>query len=384
MSKLKIMLSATDVSGDLHSANLVKAIKKLCPSTDFIGIGGEKMREAGVDIRAITVHMGTIGLLEGVKYYPSFLRIKSMVERILKEEHPNLIILVDSRDFNLKFIKLANKLRIPTVYYVSPPIWAWPDWKMKKMARKVNKIIAIFPFEIEIYKKIGVNVVWVGHPLLDIVKLATNKEEIYRKFGFNPYQPIIGLLPGSREYEINNLLPIMLSAAEELNKKIKGIQYFVPIAASVFQEKISKIVKKSKIEVKILNNNVYDLMNASTLLITASGTVTLEAACLGIPMIIMYKTHITSYLLGQILLSLPYVGLPNILAGKKIIPELLQFKATKNNLVNTALDLLINSDKLNKMKSELKKIVKKLGSPGAIDRAARVVVETVNGKRIKN
>ncbi len=384
MSRLKIMLSVTEVSGDLQGANLVKAIRKICPSVRFIGIGGEKMKEAGVDIRAFTTHMGTIGLIEGLKYYPSFLKIRSNIEKIMQGEHPDLVILIDSRDFNLKLIGLANKLKIPTVYYIAPPIWAWSDWKMRRMAKKVSKIIAIFPFEAEIYKRVGANVVWVGHPLLDIVKLTMSKEEVCRKFGLNPYQPIVGLLPGSRGYEIDNLLPVMLKAAGKLSKKIKGIQYLVPVAASTFQGQITKIVKRNEVEVKILNDNIYNLMNISTLLIIASGTATLEAACLGIPMVIMYKTHITSYLLAQILLSVPYLGLPNILAGKEIVPELLQFKAREGILANTVLDLLTNSEKLNKMKSELKQVVKKLGSPGAVDRTARIVIEMVDSRGVKN
>ncbi len=381
MPRLKIMLSVTEVSGDLQGASLVRAIKRICPSVEFIGIGGEKMKEAGVDIRAFTTHMGTIGLIEALKYYPSFLKIRSNIEKMLQDEHPDLVILIDSRDFNLKLIELTGKLQIPTVYYIAPPIWAWSDWKMKRMSRKVGRIIAIFPFGAEAYKQAGANVIWVGHPLLDIVKLTMSKEEVCRKFGLNPYRPIVGLLPGSREYEINSLLPVMLSVAQKLSKRIQGIQYLLPVAASTFQEQITKIVERNEVEVKILNGNIYNLMNISTLLLTASGTATLEAACLGIPMVIMYKAHITTYLLGQILLRVPYIGLPNILAGKEIVPELLQFKVREGTIVNTTLDLLINSEKLSKMKGELKEVVKKLGSPGAVDRAARVVVEMVDSTR---
>ncbi|RLE08080.1 hypothetical protein DRZ78_01820 [Candidatus Aerophobetes bacterium] len=146
VSRLKIMLSATEVSGDIHAANLVRAIRKLCPSTNFIGIGGEKMREAGVDVRAFTVHMGTIGLLEGIKYYPSFLKIKSMAEKILREEHPDLVVLIDSRDFNLRIAYLANRFKIPAIYYVAPPVWAWPDCKTKRLDKKLTRVRAIFAF----------------------------------------------------------------------------------------------------------------------------------------------------------------------------------------------------------------------------------------------
>ena len=380
----KIMLSATEVSGDLHGANLVKAIRKLYPATSFIGIGGERMKKAGVEVREFTTHMGTIGLLEGLKYYPSFLKVRLKVEKILKEENPNLLVLIDSRDFNLGLIPLANKLGIATVYYVAPPVWAWPDWKMKRMARRVNKIIAIFPFEEKFYRKAKADVVWVGHPLLDLVKPALDKEEACRRFSLDPSRPVIGLLPGSREYEINTLLPLMLKTAQILNRKVRGVQYILPVASFVFQKRIDEIIRRSKVEVRVLSDGIYDLMNISTLLITASGTATLEAACLGIPMVIVYKTHITTYFLAKMLLSLPYVGLPNILAERKIVPELLQFKATEDNLAKVVLELLSDFNRLTKMREDLKEVVKKLGSPGATERAARVIAEVAAGRKVKD
>jgi len=167
---LKIMLSATEVSGDLHAANLVKAIKRLCPETEFFGIGGEKMKEAGVEVRQFVTHMGTVGILEGVKFYPSFLKAKNEVGKILKEKNPDLLVLIDSRDFNTRLLPLAKNLGIPTVYYIAPQIWAFFDLKMRKIAKEFEKIITIFPFEDEAYRKIGADTVWVGHPLLDIVK----------------------------------------------------------------------------------------------------------------------------------------------------------------------------------------------------------------------
>lgn len=383
VSKLKIMLSATEVSGDIHASNLVRAIKRIHPSTDFIGVGGERMQEAGVDLKAFTVHMGTIGLLEGVRYYPFFLRIKSMLEKILREEPPDLVVLIDSRDFNLRLIHLANKFEIPTVYYVAPPVWAWPDWQAKNIARRVTRIIAIFPFEVGIYEKLGANVTFVGHPLVDVVRPRISKEEAYRRFDLDPHKPIIGLLPGSREHEINKLLPVMLSSAYRLRENLKEVQFLLPVAASIFRDKIAKMVEKSAVPVKITDNGVYELMNISDLLITASGTATLEAACLNTPMIILYKTSISTYLLGKILLKLPYVGLPNILANKRIVPELLQFRATKDHIADLSSKLLTDSGKLEQMKTDLRKVAEKLGKPGAIDRAARAILETATSKKDK-
>ena len=378
MSELKIVISATEVSGDIHAANLVKAIKRINPQTKFIGIGGERMQKAGVDVRSITVHMGTIGLFEGIKYYPSFLKIRSMMKNILLKERPHLLILIDSRDFNLSIAKIAKKFSIPTVYYVAPPIWAWPDRKGKRIARTLERVIAIFPFEAEIYRECGAKVSFVGHPLLDIARSSMSKEEDYHKFGINPNGFIIGLLPGSREQEINNLLPLMLSTARRVSNRLKNVQFLLPLSSSIFKAKVMRMVNGSEVPVKIVTDGVYEVMNISHLLIISSGTATLEASCLGTPMIIVYKTFLSTWLIGKILVKLPYIGLPNILANKMIVPELLQFQAKPDRVSNLVLELLNHPQKLETMRRELKKVVKKLGGPGAVDRAAKVVLEIVS------
>ena len=378
MSELKILISVTEVSGDMHAANLVKAIRRINPGTKFVGIGGERMQKAGVDIRSITTHMGTIGLLEGVKYYPSFLKVRSMMKKILLKEKPHLLVLVDSRDFNLGIARLGKKFGIPAVYYIAPPIWAWPDHKGKRVARTLEKIIAIFPFEAEIYRECGAKVAFVGHPLLDIVKPNMSKEEVYHKFTLNSGGFIIGLLPGSREQEINNLLPLMLSTAAKVSKRLKNVQFLLPLASPVFTDRITRIVNKSEVPVKIVTDSVYEVMNISHLLITSSGTATLEASCLGTPMIIVYKTSLSTWLMAKILLKLPYIGFPNILANKMIVPELLQFQAKSDRLSNLVLELLNHPQKLETMRMGLRKVVKKLGEPGATDRAAKVIMKVVS------
>jgi len=378
VSARKIMVSVTEVSGDLHAANLVQAIKKIDPGIEFVGIGGEKMEQAGVEIRAKTVHMGTVGIIEGVKYYFSFLKIESKIKRILKEEHPDLVILVDSRDFNLRLARLARKLSIPTVYYIAPPLWAWNDWQTKRAARNITKIIAIFSLEAEVYRKAGANVSFVGYPLVDLVKPNMSKEETLQKFGLDAARPIIGLFPGSRGHEITRLLPLMLKAASKLDKNLKDIQFLLAEASPVFRNEIARIVTRSKISIKTVSGNPYNLMNISDLLIITSGTATLEASLLGTPMIIVYKTSLSTWLIGQILIKLPYIGLPNIMAAKRIVPELVGFRLTVSHLANTALELLRDEEKLEQMRVELRKVAQKLGKPGAVDRAARVVVEMVN------
>lgn len=377
MSRKRILLTAAEVSGDLHAANLVRAIKKIDTGIEFVGIGGEKMRQAGVEVRATTAHMGAVGIWEGLKYYPSFLRIEKRIKRMLREEPPDLLVLINSRDFNLRIARLAKKRGIPIIYYVAPPVWAWPDWATKRTARDITKVIAIFPFEAELYRKVGADVTFVGHPLVGVARPNLSKSGAYEKFNLRSNHPIIGLLPGSRAYEIDSLLPIMLRAAAKIKRSLKEAQFLLPVAASVFGEKISRMVRRGAIEVKVINNNIYNLMSVSDLIITASGTATLEATCLATPMIVVYKTSLSTWILGHILVKFPYVSLPNILAGRRIVPELLQFRATPNRLANLTLSLWRDCKKLEQMKIELNKVIRKLGEPGAIERAARVVVENL-------
>lgn len=377
MPTRKILLTAAEISGDFHAANLVRAIKRIDADIEFVGTGGEKMRQAGVDVRATTVHMGTVGIWEGLRFYPSFLRIEKQIKRMLWEEPPNLLVLINSRDFNLRIARLAKKRGFRIIYYIAPPAWAWPDWATKRTVRDITEVIAIFPFEVELYRKAGANVTFVGHPLVGMARPTLSKGEAYQEFGLTPDYPIVGLLPGSRAYEIDSLLPVMLRTADEIKRSLKGIQFLLPVADSVFEKRIARIVKESGIDIKVINNNIYDVMNVSDLVITASGTATLEAACLRTPMIVVYKTSLTTWILGNILIKLPYVSLPNILAGRRIVPELLQFRVTPNRLANLALSLLEDSQELEEMKAELDKVTRKLGEPGAIERAARIVVKSL-------
>lgn len=378
MSRFQVFISAGEASGDLHAANLVRAVRKVSSEVSFMGLGGDKMKEAGVDLRAQTVHMGTVGFLEGIKFYPAFFNLLSMAKRILRKERPDLAVLVDSRDFNLRVAKLARKLGIPTLYYVAPPVWAWNDWKKKTIAKTIDKIIAIFAFEAKVYQEAGANVELVGYPLLDLVKPSLSKEEAFERLNLDPAQPIIGFLPGSRGHEINQLLPIMLKSARKIKDEMPHVQFLLPVAAPVFQDRIVRQVKRSGLPIKVFSDNIYDLMNIADLLMVASGTATLEAALLGTPMIIVYKTSLSTYLLGRILVKLPYIGLPNIIAERKIVPEFVGFRLRENKITNEALRLLKNHGERKKMREDLGELKKKLGEPGVLDRAARIVVETLD------
>ncbi|MBA7701894.1 Lipid-A-disaccharide synthase [subsurface metagenome] len=316
--------------------------------------------------------------MEGVKYYPSFSKIKARLSKALKEERPDLVILVDSRDFNLRIARLAKKLGLLTLYYIAPPVWALNDWQTRRISRNIDRIIAIFSFEAETYRKAKANVSLVGYPLVDLVRPSMSKEETLRKFNLTAERLIVGLLPGSRKHEIKKILPLILKVAAKLTKEFKDIQFLLAEASPVFHSEITRIVSGTDLPLKIISDRPYDLMNVSDLLITASGTATLEAAFLDTPMIVIYKTSFSTWLIGQILIKLPYIALPNIIAGEEIVPELIGFRLTVKRLTSIALELLGEKEKLEKMRVRLREVTEKLGKAGAVDRTARIVVEMVN------
>ena len=378
MSKSRILIIAGEISGDLQASLLVENLQQIAPQLEFIGVGGRKMEAAGVKMLAYTMHMGTVGFTEGFKFYPAFWKIKSKISQFLRRNPPDLIILVDCRDFNLRIAALAKKLGIPTAYYIAPPVWAWPDWRAKWIAREVTKIIAIFPFEAEVYKKAGANVSFVGYPLVDLIKPTLKKEEIYQKFNLAKKKPVIGLLPGSRGHEINAHLPLMIQAAEIVYQKRNEPQFYVPVADPAFKKRISYLVSKSKIPIRIVDNGLYDLMSISRLIVTASGTVTLEASFLKTPMIVVYKLSLPTWMMGKIIVKLPYISLPNIISGRQIVPELIQFQFTPISLARKVLEFLLDEQKLREMKKQLDEVTQKLGSPGAVQRAAGVIKEMMD------
>ncbi|MFH1239240.1 MAG: lipid-A-disaccharide synthase, partial [bacterium] len=277
------------------------------------------------------------------------------------------------------------------IYYISPQVWASRAYRIKKLARYVNKMIVIFPFEEEIYKKAGLDVSFVGHPFLDITAGIKDKgkKETIRQLGFNPDEPVVGILPGSRIQEIDRLLPLMLQAAKKIIRQVPETQFVLPLSPNISSEQvrsyIDKFVLKEKDtlsipKLKIIRDNNYHIRSVMTLALVASGSATLENASLGIPMVIVYKVSFVSYLLARVLVKIPWIGMANIVAGKKIVPEFIQYKAEADKIAQVAVDWLLNPDKLQQVKEELSKVKEKLGASGASQRAAQIILETIAKK----
>jgi lipid-A-disaccharide synthase len=371
----KIMMVTGEASGDLHGASVAKELKTLQPEVHIFGVGGQAMIEAGVEIICDIKELGVVGFIEVVKKYPHIKSIFNQVVNALKKERPDVLVVIDYADFNMRLARVAKDLGIKVVYYIAPSAWAWRRGRAKKIAESVERVASIFPFEADVYKEEGANVTFVGHPLLDIVKPAMKREQAYVHFGAEVNHPIITLMPGSRKQEIENLLPDMLKAVEILKQAHPAIQCYLPLASTIACDTIEALLKQHNVNVQITQGHTYDLMGISTFVIAASGTATLEAALMGAPTIIVYRLAPFTWILGKWLVKIPYVGLPNIVAGKRIIPELLQYDVEANKIANIANEWLDHPDNLNMIREDLRIMKTKLGEPGAVRRVAEVVLE---------
>lgn len=372
MSK-KIYLSAGEASGDLLGAQLSTALLAKDPSLTLIGMGGQKMRAAGVNISIEADGIGIVGI-DLLKHISEIRAAFSAVKKMMIREQPDLMILIDYPGFNLRLAKMAKKLGLKVMFYVSPQIWAWRYHRIKRIRKYVDKMAVLFQFEEPIYRRENVPVEFVGHPLLESVKPALPKEQIYQKFDLNPQHPIIGIMPGSRQSEIARLLPIMIDAVLIIKKKYPEVQFVLPIASTL---KIADIKKYLIDGIKVSSNNTYNLLSICDALIVASGTATLEASLLEVPMTIIYRLGAITAWIGKKLMRQPYFGLCNVILGKAVAKELIQYQATPEAIAEETLKLLEDENYRNQLISELKKVRFALGEKNGAERAATCALKLI-------
>ena len=378
MKSKKILLVAGEVSGDLHGSRLVEAIQRIEPDVQFSGVGGEGLERRGVKLLYPAHSLSVVGITEVFVKLRTILKALRGLKRSLKREKPDLVILIDFPEFNLRLAKIAHRRGIPILYYISPQVWAWRPKRIRLIAQLVRKMVVLFPFEVPLYEAAGVDVEWVGHPLLDIVKPTLPKEKAYQQFGLDPKQRTIGLLPGSRSHEVERLLPPLLASAHLLQKEIPDLQFVIPLAPGLPKTILSSRMKNISVPVKVVEGFTYDVMNLSDLLITASGTATLEGAILGKPMIIIYKVSFPSYWIGRALIRVDHIGLVNLVAEKEIAPELIQKDVHPQRIADEALRILRDPILSRKMSESMGEVCQKLGKPGAAQRAARIVTSLLH------
>jgi lipid-A-disaccharide synthase len=373
MEEKRILIISGEASGDIHGASLIEELKELIPSLKIFGMGGPRMREAGqegFDVGDLAV----VGVAEVVGKLPAILRRFKELKEILDRERIDGVILIDYPDFNLRFAKEAKKRGIPVIYYISPQVWAWRKGRVKKIARLVDKMLVVFPFEVPIYEEAGVDVEFVGHPLLDRVSCPLDKNEAKAALGYERTEVIVTLLPGSRKEEADRLLPPMLEGAIEAAEVSRWkVRILIPASENIDETLLNSVLEGCPEYVKTIEGQMYTALRASDTAVIASGTATLEAALIGTPMLIVYKLSTLSFMLAKLLVGLEYVGLPNIVAEEPIVPELIQGSVTPAKITEELMWLIEGGATTMEMMAGIERIGEVLGKPGASKRAAEAV-----------
>ncbi|MDO8525902.1 MAG: lipid-A-disaccharide synthase [Candidatus Omnitrophota bacterium] len=374
MKQNKILIVAGEPSGDLHAASLVRSLKALDPGLQFFGMGGTILKDAGADITFDISALALVGFVEVWKNIWAVGRTYKGLLRKIDMERPSLAILVDYPGFNLRLAKELKKRAIPVIYYISPQVWAWGRDRINLIKRYVDRIIVFFKFEEELYKLRGINAEFAGHPLVDTVRASRTREETLKIYGLSKDKAAIALLPGSRSNEITTLLPIMARAAKLINARMPDTQFVIARYPDLARGMYERAVLESGADIKIADGDAYNVVASADFAIVASGTATLETAIIGTPLIIIYKVKLLTYIAYNFVARLRFLGIVNIIAGKEVAPELLQYAATPEKISEKAVSLLSDGKKLEQMRKELAGVKRSLGSPGASARAAGAVL----------
>jgi lipid-A-disaccharide synthase len=380
----KVLIIAGEASSDLHGSNLIGAIKTLDPDIEFFGLGGPLMKAQGVDIKFDIVSRAIIGIIEAFKHLGYFRNIYHQMRELLDKDRPKLAILIDYPGFNLRFARELKKRHIPIIYYISPQIWAWGKNRIRTIKQLVNKMLVIFKFEKELYDSYGIDCEFVGHPLLDIVRPTKDKGIFRKELSLEGDFPVIGILPGSRENEIRCILPVMLEAARLIKNNISSSHFILIKANTVAQSLIDKIIEKysNGLNIRIYENDKYDLLNILDIALVCSGTATLETGIMKKPMIVIYKVGFFSWLISRSLIKIPNIALVNVVGSKKIVPELIQFKARPSLIAREAVGILKNPGRASDMEKALAAVKELLLPYGASERAARIIVDCLKSNAI--
>ncbi len=370
------MIIAGEASGDLHAAALMQEYLKIDQSAKFYGVGGDNMIKAGLEHSYHINSMAFLGFAEIIKHLPFIRKVRKVLIELIKKEGIKTVILVDYPGFNLNFAKAVKNLNIKIIYYISPQIWAWGEGRISKIKKLVDLMLVLFPFEEEFYLKHNVNAVFVGHPLLDRINKYNfiDEELFYDKFNLDKNKKILLVLPGSRHQEIEKILPETLKAAKQICNKY-NLQTVVACSSNI-EENIFDDFDLN--EVTLIKGHTYELLKYSSFGIIKSGTSTLEAALFELPFVVVYKTNILTYRLGKALIKINSIALANIVAGKKVVTELIQHDVNSNIIVSMVSEYLEDVNKINNLKNELKQLKNRLGNLGASEKAARLVFETIN------
>ena len=385
----KVMIVAGEPSGDLHASHVARQLKALCPDITLFGMGGDQMEAVSVKLDLHIRDSAVMGFADVITVLPMFLRKQAYLKRRIREDRPDVLLLVDFAEFNMPLARFAQRQGVSVVYYIPPKAWAWRANRARKLAKWANVVAAIFPFEAEFYRNSGANAEFVGHPLVDFAQISLTVHEARECLNISgteddPEAPVIGLMPGSRRSEIHHIFPVMLKAAANIAKVYPNAQWILPLAPGISPDLIAEHCKDEVTSplqipsIKIVENQTYQAMRASTLLLVTSGTATLEATCIGAPMVILFRTAALNWHIIKALTPLNRSGLPNLIAGGDIVPELLQTELTPTALTTLALDFLKHPQKRETQREALQAVSAQLGTAGAAERTAELVLDAAD------
>ena len=377
----RAMIVTGEASGDLHGGNLIAAAAKVDPGLKFFGVGGVNMERAGCDILIQGEEIATMGFVEVLGHLPVILRAFKKMKQILQgDERPDVLILIDFPEFNLRLARVAKEVGVPVLYYVSPQVWAWRRGRVKKIAAVVDYLAAILPFEPEYYKDEDIEVEYVGNPLLDEFTITIDRDDYLRSKGLDPAKKTVGLFPGSRINELNYIFQTIIASARVLYERDPDLQFLLPVAPTLSEETIRERLAGQPFKTVLVHDSIYNVANACDAVIIVSGTATLQTALAGAPMAILYKLNALSYFIGKCLVKVPFIGLANIVAGQQVAKEFMQEAATPDNIVGEIEKILYDDTYRQDLRAKLATVQKKMGEPGCSERVARVASRLSKGE----
>ena len=371
-----VMVVAGEASGDLHGSNLVQAAAEHHPDLSFFGVGGDKMAAAGCRIVFPSDELSVMGVVEVVRQLPKILRRFRQLKKILQAATPpDLLVLIDFPDFNLRLAKVAKAAGVPVLYYISPKVWAWRSGRARIIAERVDRLALIFPFEEKIYAPLGVTAEYVGNPLLD--EFSNNRPQglLRDKLGIGTEEQVVGIFPGSRNSELRYILETLIETAERLHTKKPEVKFLLPVAPSLSRSLLQQRFSRTNLPISIVEENIYEIATACDAVLSVSGSVTLQLALIGTPMAILYKVAPLSYHIGRHLIKISSFGLPNIVAGRKIVREFVQDEAAPAPLCAEIVRLLDDQGYRSRMEKDLQQVQQLLGAPGCSVRVADMIAE---------
>jgi lipid-A-disaccharide synthase len=372
----RILLVVGEASGDLHGAHLARALRAKDPTVEIAAVAGEGLKREGVTVIYDVARIAGMGVTELAGNLANLRRAYALLKSALREK-PSLLILIDFPEFNMRLARAAKKLQVPVLYYISPQVWAWRKYRIRKIARCVDRMAVVLPFEAPLYRDAGVKVEFVGHPLLDVARATRSREETLARLGLDPSRRTIALLPGSRRREVDYHLPVMLQAAEVLSRELE-LQFVLIRASTVDPDVVRQNVSRASVPVTVSAGDTYNALQACDLAWTASGTATLETALMLRPMIIVYTLAPVTYVLSRFLVKVDHIGLPNIIAGERVVPELVQREMTAERIAAESKAILGDRELRERMAAKLTEIRARLGAPGAAARVADIALAMMN------